>query len=211
MTINAEALEAAARSIWAECASRVPTEGATFENSYPDVIDQIRVVAQAAITAYLATRTTVLAMRKAQDVGLDPNALEEAIWAHSDCKGDVIDCMSAALEAYFCAREAQGWVEAPKVAWRDMESAPMPAKGAPRVSVLLMWDYSDGSRHVGEAYWQDDGGGFNEGWWWANTSPGDYFYDLIENGITGHILAWMPMPEPPAMLSASQAAPGKGE
>lgn len=82
--------------------------------------------------------------------------------------------------------------------WRSMDTAPMPGENEPRVPVLLAWNYRDGTMASGEAYWHptDPEGG---AWWWANTEPGDYFSSDILDGITGQIVAWMPIPDPPSL------------
>lgn len=72
--------------------------------------------------------------------------------------------------------------------WQDISTAPKDG-----TAVLLCID----GDVIGEAYWysytdreQD------QGWWWANTGPGDYHADRIS--IVGpHPAFWMPLPAPP--------------
>lgn len=47
---------------------------------------------------------------------------------------------------------------------------------------------------VGEAQWHDDGDGGD--WWWANTSPGDYYSGPISEMNFGKPTHWMPLPLP---------------
>lgn len=86
--------------------------------------------------------------------------------------------------------------------WRPIETAPKPGDGEPMISVLLAWTCckEDGSTayQVGEGYWHASGGAYGEAdWWWAGTSPGDYYADPISQSITGKITHWMPLPKPP--------------
>ena len=90
----------------------------------------------------------------------------------------------------------------PAMNWQPIETAPRPAENEPMVPVLLSWTCcrDDGStmRLVGEGYWHASGGAYGQpDWWWAGTSPGDYYADPISQSITGQITHWMPMPQPP--------------
>lgn len=70
--------------------------------------------------------------------------------------------------------------------WRfDMENAPH--DGTPLlVSVMINGPV------VGEARWTGEDG--DAGWWWAQTSPGDYYAEKI----TSTPIAWRPLPAPPS-------------
>ncbi len=48
---------------------------------------------------------------------------------------------------------------------------------------------------VGEAWHRADGD-HDDGWWWAGTSPGDYYADTIDQ-INDPITHWMPLPAAP--------------
>lgn len=81
--------------------------------------------------------------------------------------------------------------------WRDIETAPKAETSSePPISVILEWfnitENGGCTYHVGEGYWQADA----EAWWWANTAPGDYYSDSIEESITGKVTRWMSLPEP---------------
>lgn len=81
--------------------------------------------------------------------------------------------------------------------WLPIETAPRRTEASDRVEfVLIAWTNGDGTQGVGEAYWhpEDPRDG---GWWWAGTSPGDYYADDVQNSISGRITHWMPLPEPP--------------
>ncbi len=72
--------------------------------------------------------------------------------------------------------------------WRTIESAPR--NGTPVIIFATDHSYFEKpSEIVGEAYCHEESGK----WWWANTSPGDYYADEIDYRITH----WMPLPEPP--------------
>lgn len=89
-------------------------------------------------------------------------------------------------------------------AWNyDLSAAPMPNDDQPMRPVLLAWHGRDGSAHCGEGYWHAG----ETAWWWANTSPGDYYSDAIEQCIDGAIYAWKPLPAPPPL----SASPVRGE
>lgn len=76
--------------------------------------------------------------------------------------------------------------------WQPIETAPKDKTGViiacPSMRVRGEWV-------VGEAYFSPDE--YGDGWWWANTSPGDYHSSpIIEtNNPPTH---WQPMPAPPA-------------
>ena len=80
--------------------------------------------------------------------------------------------------------------------WKPIETFDPPEDGEPRVEVMLAWtNIRDGveTSAVGEAYWNRE----SADWWWANTSPGDYYSDTVQNSITGRITHWRPLPPPP--------------
>jgi hypothetical protein len=68
--------------------------------------------------------------------------------------------------------------------WQLIETAPK--DGMP---VLVVWDGI-----VGEAHYCGDEDTRDPGWWWANTSPGDYHAERLSPDPTH----WMPLPPPPA-------------
>lgn len=81
--------------------------------------------------------------------------------------------------------------------WQPIETAPRREETSdPMDFILIAWTNRDGTQGVGEAYWYP-GETMDSGWWWANTSPGDYHSDTVENSITGRITHWRPVPAPP--------------
>lgn len=84
--------------------------------------------------------------------------------------------------------------------WRDIATAPKGKDGEAPIFLQLCWfnvgeDGKPASRHVGEGYWQAD----TASWWWANTAPGDYYNDSIEESITGRVTHWAPLLDPPPL------------
>jgi len=74
--------------------------------------------------------------------------------------------------------------------WRDISSAPR--DGTP---ILVAVTDPVHPSVVGEAWWQGEGG--EADWWWANTSPGDYYADPIRDRQHGQVTHWQPLPLPP--------------
>lgn len=69
--------------------------------------------------------------------------------------------------------------------WQDIASAP---KDESNVLIAV-------GELVGEA-WQRCAGDSDDGWWWANTGPGDYSAERVEI-LHGMPEWWQPLPEPP--------------
>jgi hypothetical protein len=78
--------------------------------------------------------------------------------------------------------------------WQLIDTAPHD----PDLQVIVCVPVPQNGRQiVGEAYWCGNGDPNDEGWWWAQTSPGDYRCDSIVNALGAEPTHWMPMPEPP--------------
>lgn len=88
------------------------------------------------------------------------------------------DCYKAIIPAYENMKARAEKAEKERE-WRPIETAPK----AKCVLVAL----SDG--YVGEAYSRNEGDE-DDGWWWGNTSPGDYTAEKISPEPTH----WMPLP-----------------
>jgi hypothetical protein len=76
--------------------------------------------------------------------------------------------------------------------WRDIASAPLD-----RTPILVAVPAKDGGFIVGEAYYFPESDGSGEGWWWAGTSPGEYYDSPIIELNVGDPAFWMPLPPPP--------------
>lgn len=85
----------------------------------------------------------------------------------------------------------------PEIAgWQDISTAPKDGIAKP---LLLCVPRSDETQTVGEAYWhqgEDGEDDYNTGWWWAGTSPGDYYDDKLVN-TNAEPTHWQPLPAPP--------------
>jgi hypothetical protein len=73
--------------------------------------------------------------------------------------------------------------------WRPIESAPKDE------DLLLAVPSAKGKYIVGEGRWK--GEGLEEGWWWANTDPGDYYAEKIAVCVGAEPTHWQPLPTPP--------------
>lgn len=71
------------------------------------------------------------------------------------------------------------------VTWRTMESAP-------KSKAVLVAVGEPGEEIIGEARLRSEGDG-DDGWWWANESPGDYYANRID-APEPHL--WLPLPTP---------------
>lgn len=83
------------------------------------------------------------------------------------------------------------------VTWRPIEAFTEPTAPSSGSGVIIAG--ADGT--VGEAYFRNYGDE-DDGWWWVNTSWGDYPEPDRPNNPTH----WMPLPEPPAMRAAAVEA-----
>lgn len=75
-------------------------------------------------------------------------------------------------------------------AWKPI--CEYPGFGDESDAVIIAVDHS-GVVIVGEAYYFDSANPLDQGWWWANTGPGDYDAEKI----TDRIIAYCDMPDPP--------------
>lgn len=74
-----------------------------------------------------------------------------------------------------------------KQEWRPIETFRPSGSDLPQYVII----FADGV--VGEATFRPEQGDAGE-WWWANTSPDDYYAEKIENWSISH---WMPLPPLP--------------
>ena len=68
-------------------------------------------------------------------------------------------------------------------------------------TVIIAVTCPDRGTVVGEAWRADDGE-----WWWAGTTPSDYYDDPIREINFGDVTHWMPMPDAPAAIGSGGAS-----
>ena len=77
--------------------------------------------------------------------------------------------------------------------WQPIDTAP---KDGTNILIALTNRGFNGAEprpnEVGEAYWLEND------WWWAGTSPRNYYQDSISETAYGTVSHWMPLPAPPA-------------
>lgn len=99
--------------------------------------------------------------------------------------------IAAALRAPSLDRGAEEWNY-------DMDTAP---KGAGNPVLVSVPAFAEGhAPFVGEAYYHEgnDQNDSDEGWWWAGTSPGDYYASPIRE-VNAEPIAWRHLPAPAAL------------
>ncbi len=96
---------------------------------------------------------------------------------------------SALTEAAACIREL--------VEWRPIETFELSGQAHP---VIVAVPDRDGGWLVGEAWLRAEEGDtlWENGWWWAGTSPGEYHDSPIIEMNYGPPKWWKPLPLPPA-------------
>lgn len=173
---------------------------ATWEQLSPDVQNSYRTIAGELLT-FAAT------LPADQGAIAPPDAVEMAAFGASDAACyHYPDANQAEERAAFCAGAAHAvtrlpadQLDAETVGWRDIatfETEPH-GQGSP---VLIVCGTT-----VGEAWYRDSEGAndSDSGWWWAGTSPGDYYSSPVSE--TNELpRLWHPLPAPPAK------GPGQG-
>lgn len=114
------------------------------------------------------------------------------VYSETLLKRDEVAIILAALRAD-PARGAEEWNY-------DLSAAP---KGSENPVLVTVPAYAVGhAPFVGEAYFYESDGSRDgdEGWWWAGTSPGDYYASPIRE-TNAEPIAWRHLPEPARALS----------
>lgn len=76
--------------------------------------------------------------------------------------------------------------------WKDIATAP---KDGTSVIVAVPVEWNPGWC-IGEAHYRPEVLGDGEGWWWANTTPGEYTATSLAEWHRDPT-HWMPLPAPP--------------
>lgn len=157
-------------------------------------------VAQARLEADLGSWRRVADMREAERLAL-AGALEDLValvrgespsLLDEDSGGDAL--LSLTIDDLLKPEARLTLLEA---RWQPIESAP---RDGTSVIVLVGDLVGEATCLEGESY-----SGSDAGWWWANTSPGDYYAEKIalRHGEPTH---WMPLPDPPALRGQRRQA-----
>ncbi|GAA0768610.1 hypothetical protein [Brevundimonas olei] len=113
--------------------------------------------------------------------------LDDCAQANRDLHRDAL--ASILTEAAACIREM--------VEWRPIETFELSGQEHP---VIVAAPDRDGGWIVGEAWFRAEEGDslWENGWWWAGTSPGEYHDSPIIEMNYGPPKWWKPLPLPPA-------------
>lgn len=109
--------------------------------------------------------------------------------ATSQAKQAIIQANVDRYQAAACIREM--------VEWRPIETFELSGQAHP---VIVAVPDRDGGWLVGEAWLRAEDGDtlWENGWWWAGTSPGEYHDSPIIEMNYGPPKWWKPLPLPPA-------------
>ena len=118
----------------------------------------------------------------------DPMELVGRLEAHTGL-ADMAEVLADCRKAAACIREM--------VEWRDIETFELSGQAHP---VIVAVPDRDGGWLVGEAWLCAEEGDtlWENGWWWAGTSPGEYHDSPIIEMNYGPPKWWKPLPLPPA-------------